>query len=207
VFIPKGLTDKEVTDIINKVVNSLASTFRFGYYDTDDMKQQGWLFAMEALERFDTTLSYTLDQFLYRHVRNRFINFKRDNYSRNDPPCLTCPFYDPNYKISLNQCGQFTNKLDCDKWEAYKARNTSKQNIVAPIDIMNVDDERENNMMTTVEPYDIIKNQEIRKIIDTELDMSLKADFLRMMDGVSVSKTKRLKIIEAIINIMEKYGD
>ena len=51
VQIPKGMTEEEVLSIIESVVNVLAFNFKFGYFDLDDMKQQGRMYALEALPR------------------------------------------------------------------------------------------------------------------------------------------------------------
>lgn len=69
---------------VDKTVSILARTFKFGYFSFDDMLQQGRLFALEALPRWDGIRQ--LENFIYSHVRNRFINFRRDYFCRNDPP-------------------------------------------------------------------------------------------------------------------------
>ena len=51
--IPKGLTESEVLDIINRTVNYLAPGFQFGYFDSEDMKQEGTIFCLEALDSFN----------------------------------------------------------------------------------------------------------------------------------------------------------
>ena len=70
------MTEQEVVDTINKVVSRYAHRFRFGYYDADDIKQEAFIIAMEALDRYDN--DGPLESFLAVHVKNRLSNFKRD---------------------------------------------------------------------------------------------------------------------------------
>ena len=79
--IPKGMTEEQVVDVINGVVNILAYNFKFGYFDLDDMKQQGRMYAIEALPRFNPDVG-NLHNFLRSHIRNRFLNLHRDKLSR-----------------------------------------------------------------------------------------------------------------------------
>lgn len=84
-LIPEGYTEDEVIDIIDRIVNVVASKFRFGYLDVEDMKQQGTVIALEGMGKFDPNRGYTLDNFLYILVRNGLSNYKRKHYARNEP--------------------------------------------------------------------------------------------------------------------------
>ena len=50
--VPKGLTEEEVLEIISRAVAYLAPSFKFGYFDIEDMKQEGTIFSIEALAFF-----------------------------------------------------------------------------------------------------------------------------------------------------------
>ena len=78
--IPKGMTEKEVTETINKVADRYAYKFQFGFYTPDDIRQEAFIIAMEAMDRYDE--SRPLENFLAVHVKNRLNNFKRDKYYR-----------------------------------------------------------------------------------------------------------------------------
>jgi len=80
--IPNGMTEKEVLQIISKVVERQAAKFRFGYYEAEDMKQEAFIIAMDALDRYDS--NRPLENFLAVHVNNRLKNFKRDHFYRLD---------------------------------------------------------------------------------------------------------------------------
>ena len=55
-----------------------------------------------------------------------------------------------------------------------------------PIDIDSVRQEGETNMFFTVDMTENLSNKEIIRIIDRELGMSYRKDYLRMVDGVYV---------------------
>ena len=92
--IPKGMTEEQVLEAIENVVNSLARNFRFGYFDTEDMKQEGRVYAIEGITKYNPKVG-PLENFLRTHIRNRFINLRRNKLTRYQPPCVDCPFYDP----------------------------------------------------------------------------------------------------------------
>lgn len=201
-FIPEGLTEKDVLMLIDQVVNSLAANFRFGYFDIDDMKQQGRLFAIEALPRFNTSRNHTLDNFLYTHVRNRFINYKRDNYFRNDIPCKECPFYDPKNLKSPenNQCSAFRDKMECSKWKQWLTKNEAKKQLAhcgVPCEpVLN-----RNDMIADIECT------ELERLIDERLPLDLRADYLKIIRNLSVPKASKNRVRAAVAKILPEIAD
>jgi len=191
---------KEVLDIIDEVVNNLAPSFKFGYYDIDDIKQEGRILAFEALEKYDK--SRPLKNFLYVHLRNRLGNLIRDKLFRREPPCQKCEFYDKKMKTTKNQCLAFEDKMDCDKWKLYTIRNQSKENIVKPIDIDAVSDSERNIYSQPDMDWEIEKRDALDKL-DLEIPLDLRADYLKMRAGITISKNKREKlmiIMKSILN-------
>ena len=192
-------------EIVNKALKGMCEKFRFGYFDTEDMYQEGWIFALETgLEKYDG--SRPLENFLRVSLRNFFINLKRNKFSRYDPPCLSCPFYDPDNKKSQNQCAEFVNKDDCDKWKSWRKRNKDKEGLMRPIDISSI---HEDDNPFDKEMIDSVNFGEIRKIIDRKLDMDLRADFLRMLEGMYVPKDRKIKIREAIreMGVLDEFEE
>ena len=51
--VPKGMTEDQVLQTIQKVVRRVAHKYKFAYYDYDDICQEGFLIAIEGLERYD----------------------------------------------------------------------------------------------------------------------------------------------------------
>jgi len=203
---PKGMTEQEVLSVIESVVNILAFNFKFGYFDLDDMKQQGRMYALEALPRFNPKLG-SLHNFLRSHVRNRFLNLQRDKLARHQPPCPSCPFYDPDCKQSTNMCAAFEDKLECDKYSGWEKRNGAKRSLVEPLDIETIRDEREKNMRNNTDIPAIVIRSELMGIIDKNLSVTLRSDFKKMMEDISIGKQRRDKVIAAIKEILEEDYD
>ena len=88
-YLPEGMTEKEVLDVIDIAVRRLAYKFRFGYHTVEDIKQEGRFVALKALKKYDS--SRPLENYLWTAVRNGLFNNKRDNYERPDLPCKNCP--------------------------------------------------------------------------------------------------------------------
>jgi len=72
------MTEQEVLDKINTVVNRIAPKYTFNGYDVDDIKQEAFLICMDALDRYDQ--KRPLENFLAVNLSNRLKNFVRDNY-------------------------------------------------------------------------------------------------------------------------------
>ncbi len=200
------MNEKEVLGVIDRVVNILAFNFKFGYFDIDDMKQQGRMYALEALPRYNPDMG-NLHNFLRSHIRNRFLNLHRDKLSRHQPPCQGCPFYDPNCQQSKNKCTAFVDKLECDKYAGWEKRNGAKRSLVEPLDISGIRDEKEKNMRNNVDIPEIVTKAELMDIIDNNLPVNMRSDFKKMMEDVSVSKQRRDKVISAIRKIVEEHYD
>lgn len=79
---PPGMSDDEVTAMILKVAHKLAPKYVFASYTIEDIEQEAFIIALDALTRYDE--DKPLENFLYTHVSNRLKNFKRDNYYRQD---------------------------------------------------------------------------------------------------------------------------
>ena len=204
--IPKGMSEEEVLGVIDRVVNILAFNFKFGYFDLDDMKQQGRMYAIEAMPRYNPDMG-NLHNFLRSHIRNRFLNLHRDKLSRHQPPCQGCPFYDPNCQQSKNKCTAFSDKLECDKYAGWEKRNGAKRSLVEPLDISGIRDEKEKNMRNNIDIPEIVTKSELMDIIDNNLPVTMRADFKKMMEDVSVSKQRRDKVILKIKEIVEEHYD
>lgn len=193
--VPPNLTEAEVLTAIDNVVNRLARSFRFGYHEVEDMKQEGRLEALRALTRYDN--KRPLENFLYIHVKNRFINFKRDKFRRNDPPCKLC-------HNSVQGHTQHPNGRYCDKYELWHKRNTTKQNIMNPLDISGISDEKEPHTREESTVLSGLEQAELLSLIDSKLPVELRATYLQMKDGVFVSRARRAEVEGAIKEILSE---
>ena len=77
-IIPPNMTEQQVVDEINLVVNKIAPKYTFYGYEIADIKQESFLICVDALDRYDP--SRPLENFLSVHLSNRLKNFVRDNH-------------------------------------------------------------------------------------------------------------------------------
>ena len=167
------MTEQEVLAVIEKIANRYCHKFKFGYFTAEDIKQEAFIIAVDALDRYDETRP--LENFLSSHVKNRLTNFKRDNYCRQQ-------------------------KEDADiKWEL---RNNAKKFLMEPLDISNIRDEQEKNMRNENDFIEDIFTREMFDLIDSELPVDLRSDYLRIKDGVYVPKPRRQQIYNEISKII-----
>jgi DNA-directed RNA polymerase specialized sigma24 family protein len=76
--VPSNMTEEQVVEEINIVVNRIAHKYTFYGYEIQDIKQESFIICMEALPRYDE--ERPLENFLSVHLSNRLKNFVRDNY-------------------------------------------------------------------------------------------------------------------------------
>jgi DNA-directed RNA polymerase specialized sigma24 family protein len=170
------MTQNEVLEIINKICDRYAYKFKFGYFEPEDIRQEAFIIALDALDRYEE--GRPLENFLAVHVKNRLNNFKRDKY----------------YRQNKNNDGK------------QERLNNSKKFLMEPLDISNIRDESEKNMRLSDGFIDEIANQELLEIIDEHLDTSLRADYLRVRHGAYVPKPRREQISSEVRKILEEYG-
>ena len=196
------MTEGEVLSIIDNVVCRLAHKFIFGYHDIEDIKQQGRLYALQALKYYDN--KRPLENFLWTHVRNRLFNYKRDNYMRPSCPCTLCP----NHYSDNNFCILYDDILECVKYSKWYNKNNSKKNIMSPIELSQVQGE-EHNMAKDDDVLQNIILQDMINTIDKNLPLLLRHDYLRLQSGMSIPKNRRDQIKDKIkqILIQEGYWD
>jgi len=200
-YLPDGLSEDEVLAAINKALDSLVSHFRFGYYDEDDLRQEGFIFACEALPRFDpdNERKCSLENFLRIHVRNRFLNLRRDKLHRNSPPCLNCCFSTNN-----QECAEFSDKHECPKWSGWYGRNQAKRSLVESCDASKV------THVTPIEELDVcarLSRAELLQHVSESIPLALRADYCRFLDGARLSKPRREAVIEAVREIVGELTD
>lgn len=197
IFIRKKIKEEDFLQALENISKKLIYKFKFGYHDIDDMKQQAAIFALEGLENYDN--KRPLENFLWTHVRNRLFNFKRDNYFRPDNVCVGCPFFDPKYKLSSNQCSKFINKDDCSIYSQAISRNTTKKNLMQPMDIQNIDHKSDNYLLEN------ISNAEILNIIEENIHTKYRELYLKVKGGVKISKNDMIQLQKHIQLILENY--
>ena len=187
-----GLTEAQILKVIDSVINQLAPLYVFGYYTLSDIKQEGWIFGLEALDKFDpykgkvskdrNSLSDRLYNFLRSHIMYRYFNLLRDNYERAEPPNCECKHCKNN------------NKEECPRYQKFLNRNLIKKLIASPA---------QEQLETSIEYHDNVETKEFFENINNNLSSDLRADFRRLLDGVKIPNSRKMKIKEAIIRIIQ----
>ena len=196
------MTEEEVLRIIDKIANKLSYKFRFGYHGIEDMKQQARVFAIQGMDSYDE--SRPLENFLWTHVRNRLFNYKRENFERPDKPCLSCPFYDPNKEKSNSYCEEFSDKTECSLYHGWATRNSRKKNLMSPIGMSEVNSEREKRLKISVSTEEFVANEEIIEIIDKNIPLDIRLDYIRFKNGLKLPKPRRDAVRQTIFNILKE---
>ena len=196
-FIPDGYSESELIKIIDGVLDNLCHTFSFGYYDSDDMRQEGFIMAMEALPKYSTEFNTTLATFLTGHIKKRFINLKRNKLYRVEPPCSTCQYYSKKHKF----CEKYNEHSLCRKWVAWSERNEAKRNLAEGCDSTNSvsDDEHDHDYVNT------LYAGELRTYIDKKMPMRLMSKYRQHLDGVTIAKKDRDEVICEIKRIANLF--
>jgi hypothetical protein len=195
--LPNNVSEEEFLQVLENISNRLANKFKFAYHNTEDMKQQAAIFALEGLENYDR--SRPLENFLWTHVRNRLFNFKRNNYQRPDKPCYSCPFFDAAYKNSTNQCEKYVNKNDCELYKNWTDRNEAKKNIIQPGSI------GESNHLAPSNT-DSVENKELIDFLDTFVQLEYRENYLKLKHGIKLNKSDLKKLQSHIQNLMENHN-
>lgn len=189
--IPNNMTENQVMAAIEKIVNILAPNFKFGYYDVEDIKQEARIFGMNVMKHYDE--GRPLENFLYKHIKNRLINLKRDKYCRPKPPCLTCA-------ENIEGCD---NGQPCARYLKWLKRNQAKKHLLAPLDIENISNERESNTRIESSVLEDVERDELLQLIDIKLPVELRSNYLQMRAGAKLPKGKREEVEQAVLNILK----
>jgi hypothetical protein len=190
--IPSGKTEAEVLAAIEAVANRLAPSFVFGYYDVEDIKQECRVFCVDALQKGRYDCSRPLENFLYVAVRHQLLNLQRNKKYRNEPPCMLCHGGSP--------CGK--DGACCERYTSWKTRNQNKANILSPLDISQIADEKEKFTWNESTVEEEAETAEILRMIDEQLPAELRGIYLQMRAGVSIPKAKRLLVENAVKEIL-----
>ena len=186
-----GLTEEQILKVIDSIVNQLAPHYIFGYYTLQDIKQEGRIFALEALHRFNPTkgvasasrnsLSDRLYNFLRSHITHRYYNLIRDNYERAEPPNCKCKHCRTN------------NREACQRYQKFLNRNLTKKLIAGPA---------QEQIEQSVQQLFGIESQEIINIINQHLPANFRADFRRLIEGIKIPTVRKNQVQEAVLDII-----
>lgn len=194
--LPRGKTEKEVLDIIENIANRLIRKFQFGYYGLEDMKQEAYLEAFKKLDKYDNVRP--LENFLFRVIHNALYNLKRNKFARPDLPCHTCPLQ--NLKLESG-CEEYVDKMECDLYNNWFVRNQTKKNLASTVSIDYVLTDKEDYLKS----YDVnLETMEMIELIEENLPTEFREDWLRLRQGLRLTKNKKDKLLNEIFSILEE---
>lgn len=179
--IPAGMTENQIVEIIEEVVSKLSPKLVFGFHSLEDIQQEGRMIALHALEKFDASkitvenAGKGLERFLRVHVNRRLRTYRRDNLGRSEKP------------------------VNPDRITAWEERNRIRRNIMSPIDIHNLT----YDLPVQIDIVEEVHYTHLIDLIKRELPVELRTDFLRMCDGIRISKPRQMKVREAIAEIIK----
>jgi RNA polymerase sigma factor (sigma-70 family) len=170
---------------IERALSRLANTYVFGYYDREDIEQEGRIAGLKSLSRYDP--SRPLDNFIYVAIRNHFINLLRDKFRRNDPPCRACHEGLPcKYPV-------------CERYDKWLRRNQRKSNLCGP---QPFPEDPELGPTTFQDIHADVCYADLKSRIDQELPLSLRETYLQLLDGVPVPVAKREAVRLALKDLL-----
>ena len=196
------MTEEEVIAIITKIAKKLSYKCTFGFYSREDIQQEAFIIGMDGLEGHDGIRP--LENFLWRHIHNRLCNFKRDNFIRHVKPCYQCPLN--AYTKSTGVCAAYQDIMQCSFYSTWYNKTSSKRNIINPIGISCVSDEKEHNMRDTYDINSATFHKEVVDLIDANIDIALRPCWLKTKSGVKVAKQYRDKLKQNIIEILKEHN-
>jgi RNA polymerase sigma factor (sigma-70 family) len=183
--LPSGISENEFLSTVSNICNVLAPIYKFGYYDIEDIKQEGFIFAYDVVDKFDPSRG-SLNNFLTTRIKNMLINLRRDKLTRKQSPCLNC-----------QKCEDERDKLNCMKYMKWKLRNNAKQNLMECTDYeFDISDD-------TPLLSDMMK-KELVQLIDRELPVELRSDYKKLIEGNKLSKCKHIRLVNMIKDILKE---
>jgi hypothetical protein len=188
--IPNHMIESEFLEVLEKAVSDVVRNFSVAYFEKDDLKQEARLFALECLSKYSKTKG-TLYTFIRAHIHNRLINLSRNISFRPTAPCFSCEFHDIDTSPS-EQTGCFTYKErgECIRWVKWMRVNISKRNLSSPSPNETFPDNDDVDVVLD----DVYKN-ELKTLISKNIPLNMRADYLKMMDGISLPIKRRTKLL------------
>lgn len=156
--VPKNLTEEQVFETINSIIDKIAHKYTFSGYDIEDIKQESFIICMDALSRYDE--KRPLENFLAVNLSNRLKNFIRDNH--------------------------------------YVKDNDHKKKVKSPHYITD-----DSFIQEGFDLEEYVMNKEIFEIIDERLPSEYRDDYLKILNGVQINKSRKDKIMSILNGIIK----
>lgn len=178
-----NINNPEIFSIVDRVCKDICKRFTFDSYDEDDIYQESILICEDIINKYDG--ERPLENFLRVSLKNRLMNFKRDNTTY--------------YKFVCPECNN-KNCKNCEYCIKYRIVYEIKKNINSPLNIDEIEDEQ--LQYNNIDEY--IEYSELHQLINFHLPIEMRADYLRIMSGVYINKSRRDEIISRITDILKQ---
>lgn len=191
----KGKSEAEVLQAIEHVVRVLSKDFTFGYYDQDDISQQIRLYALERMPQYDGERD--LANYLYVAVKRRLLNLVRDKFKRSDPPCKSCHAGRPCAEATPDANGEGA----CERYLQWATLQCRKASLVQPVHWSEVIDKRHADA-NSQSPSEEAASLELLRMIDLQLPAELRADYVKLKEGVKLPPKRAERVMHALRAIL-----
>jgi len=183
---------EEQLQIIQSIAKQFANGFKFGYIDADDIYQEACIEGVKGVTNWDG--ERPLDNFLFIHIKRRLINLRRDKYYRVETPCSSCPVRQHHGKLVF--CNE-----QCEKvYRRWERNNRAKANLISPQDIAVTETD---NLLLEDNVEDKIHMVEIEHMIREQLAPGVRRDYMRMKEGITLTKSRQLKVRQEVLEILK----
>lgn len=176
----------DVFAAINEVTRSLAKRFHIPGFTQAELRQQGWIYALQALPKYDATKS-AIRTFLYMCVRNGLKMLRRSLLGR------------------AHVCSDCSDQ-SCVRCIRRAAASETRRSLISPADICAKEhsDEIGRKAVSRDCPETIASFNETTDAIDSGLPAALRGAYLRMVDGAPTSSYDRRLVRTAVAKILEE---
>lgn len=111
-----------------------------------------------------------------------------------------------NASCSSNEsCKNFTDIMDCQTYRKWISRNSLKRNLMMPIEMGEVQDERERNMSLIDDIPNAIITKEASIFMDKHLPIALRHDYIKYKLGITLEKHRRIKLNSTMKEIAREF--
>lgn len=200
------MDNEKIIEAVEKFSSYLASVYKFGFYEIDDLKQEAMVRAFQAMNNGTYDESKDLDQYLFMTVKNHFKNIHRKYRQQNKPPCLTCPLYDPGFKSSLNQCVEYADKNDCEPFNSFNNKYKNRLSLLQPSDIATISEDDKNQLVIEYNLLEDLSQTELFDYVDKNISPEIRGDFLRMLSGVKINSENTKRVQREVVAILIEGG-
>lgn len=188
------ISEGELIAVLYEVARKVAPKFTFGYFKLEDIIQEAVLMGIEALPRYDE--ERPIKNFLYIHMRNRLDNLMRNKFFRDECPCNVC-----------RNCPDGETQHDdghyCDKFKKWLELNCTKASLMSPLGLLRLNANEERHVESERCP---LTYKEIIALLTDNFPTLLRADYLKLQDGLTIPDDRRELVAEETRRILAKFN-